>query len=171
MPTYGKISFFIASPTTFPKIPRIVSADGPPAFFINFLKRTAATRKRGTTASLASVHWLGDVQRDGHVTQEEPFSATFKLNKETRNTLRYAEEAEEQRPIVGTVYVEVRATEALNLAGAAEAAGFQTVVIDLDPQASAKSWHDQRNGGAPVVVSAHASLFELPQEEEQEADS
>ena len=50
-----------------------------------------------------------------------------------------------------------KTTLALNLAGAAEAAGFQTVVIDLDPQASAKSWHDQRNGGAPVVVSAHAS--------------
>ena len=43
----------------------------------------------------ASVHWLGDVQRGGAVTKEEPFSATFKLNKETKNTIRYAEEAEE----------------------------------------------------------------------------
>ena len=34
------------------------------------------------------------------MTKEEPFSATFKLNKDTRNTIRYAEEAEERRPIV-----------------------------------------------------------------------
>ena len=33
-----------------------------------------------------------------------PFSATFKLDKETKNTIRYAEEAEERHPIVGTVY-------------------------------------------------------------------
>ena len=31
------------------------------------------------------------------MTKEEPFSATFKLNKETKNTIRYAEEAEERR--------------------------------------------------------------------------
>ncbi len=36
----------------------------------------------------------------------EPFSATFKLDKETRNTVRYAEEAEGRRPVVGTVYVD-----------------------------------------------------------------
>ena len=47
--------------------------------------------------------WLGDVQRDGNVTKEEPLSATFKLNKETRNTIHYAEE---RRPIVGMVYVD-----------------------------------------------------------------
>ncbi len=35
----------------------------------------------------------------------EPFSATFKLDKETKNTVRYAEEAE-RRPVVGTVYVD-----------------------------------------------------------------
>ena len=34
------------------------------------------------------------------MTKEEPFSATFKLNKETKNTIRYAEEAEERRPRV-----------------------------------------------------------------------
>ena len=39
------------------------------------------------------------------MTKEEPFSATFKLNKETKNTIRYEEEAEE-RPIVGMVYVD-----------------------------------------------------------------
>ena len=36
----------------------------------------------------------------------EPFSATFKLDKETKNTVRYAEEAEGRRPVVGTVYVD-----------------------------------------------------------------
>ncbi len=36
----------------------------------------------------------------------EPFSGTFKLDKETKNTLRYAEEAEGRRPVVGTVYVD-----------------------------------------------------------------
>ena len=40
------------------------------------------------------------------MSKEEPFSATFKLNKETKNTIRYAEEAEERRPIVGLVYVD-----------------------------------------------------------------
>ena len=41
--TYWKISFFIASLTKFTKISRMASADGPPAFFMSFLKRTAAT--------------------------------------------------------------------------------------------------------------------------------
>ena len=40
------------------------------------------------------------------MTKEQPFSATFKQEKETKNTIRYAEEAEERRPIVGTVYVD-----------------------------------------------------------------
>ena len=35
----------------------------------------------------------------------ELISATFKLDKETKNTVRYAEEAENRRPVVGTVYV------------------------------------------------------------------
>ncbi len=36
----------------------------------------------------------------------ELISATFKLDKETKNTVRYAEEAENRRPVVGTVYVD-----------------------------------------------------------------
>ncbi len=36
----------------------------------------------------------------------EAFSGTFKFDKETRNTVRYAEEAEGRRPVVGTVYVD-----------------------------------------------------------------
>ena len=50
-----------------------------------------------------------------------------------------------------------KTTLALNLAGAAEDAGFPAVIIDLDPQASAKGWHDHRTQEAPVVISAHAS--------------
>ena len=40
------------------------------------------------------------------MTKEQPFSETFKLDKETKNTVRYAEEAEGRRPVVGTVYVD-----------------------------------------------------------------
>jgi len=40
------------------------------------------------------------------MTKEQPFSSTFKLDKETKNTVRYAEEAEGRRPVVGTVYVD-----------------------------------------------------------------
>ena len=40
------------------------------------------------------------------MTKDQPFSATFKLDKETKNTVRYAEEAEDRRPVVGTVYVD-----------------------------------------------------------------
>ena len=40
------------------------------------------------------------------MTKEQPFSGTLKLDKETKNTVRYAEEAEERRPVVGTLYVD-----------------------------------------------------------------
>ena len=40
------------------------------------------------------------------MTKEQPFSETFKLDKETKNTVRYAEEAEGRRPVVCTVYVD-----------------------------------------------------------------
>jgi len=50
-----------------------------------------------------------------------------------------------------------KTTLALNLAGAAEAFGHRCVVIDLDPQASAKGWHDHRQKESPVVISAQAS--------------
>jgi hypothetical protein len=38
--------------------------------------------------------------------KDQPFSATFKLDKETKNTVRYAEEAEGRRPVVGMAYVD-----------------------------------------------------------------
>ena len=46
------------------------------------------------------------VSEKEHMTKEKPFSATFKLEKETKNTVRYAEEAEGRRPVVGTVYID-----------------------------------------------------------------
>lgn len=50
-----------------------------------------------------------------------------------------------------------KTTLAVNLAVAAERGDVPTVIIDLDPQASAKTWHDLRGKDAPVVVSAQAS--------------
>lgn len=50
-----------------------------------------------------------------------------------------------------------KSTLALHLAVAAENAGKPTVVIDLDPQASATSWKDLRKERAPDVISAQAS--------------
>jgi hypothetical protein len=40
------------------------------------------------------------------MTKEQPFLATFKLEKETKNKVRYAEEAEDRQPVVGTVYID-----------------------------------------------------------------
>jgi chromosome partitioning protein len=53
-----------------------------------------------------------------------------------------------------------KTTLALNLAGTAEELGWRTVVIDLDPQASAKGWHDHRKQETPVVISAQASRLD-----------
>lgn len=54
-----------------------------------------------------------------------------------------------------------KTTLALHLGVAAEAAGHTTAIIDLDPQASALTWKDNRENDTPVVVSAQASR--LPQ--------
>lgn len=53
-----------------------------------------------------------------------------------------------------------KTTLALNLAVAAESSGLSTVIIDLDPQASAKEWAKSRDADAPVVISAHASQID-----------
>ena len=50
-----------------------------------------------------------------------------------------------------------KTTLAVNLSVAAERAGHSTILIDLDPQASAAKWNDNREGDAPVVVAAPAS--------------
>jgi chromosome partitioning protein len=53
-----------------------------------------------------------------------------------------------------------KTTIAINLAGAAEAEGLPTAIIDLDPQASAKAWHDRRQKESPVVISAQAARLQ-----------
>jgi chromosome partitioning protein len=53
-----------------------------------------------------------------------------------------------------------KTTVALNLASAVEAAGEVAVVVDLDPQASAKGWHDHRQTDTPVVISAQAARLQ-----------
>jgi len=50
-----------------------------------------------------------------------------------------------------------KTTIALNLAVAAAVFGHKSVVIDIDPQASAKGWSDHRQAETPVVISAQAS--------------
>ena len=50
-----------------------------------------------------------------------------------------------------------KTTLAVNLSVAAERAGHSTVLVDLDPQASAAKWNDNREGDAPVVVASPAS--------------
>jgi chromosome partitioning protein len=54
-----------------------------------------------------------------------------------------------------------KTTLAVNLAVAAELQDVPTVLIDLDPQSSAKTWHDLRaSKEAPFVVSSQASRLE-----------
>lgn len=50
-----------------------------------------------------------------------------------------------------------KTTLAINLAVASELAGKPAVIIDIDPQASAKSWHDNRQEKSPAVISAQAT--------------
>jgi len=50
-----------------------------------------------------------------------------------------------------------KTTLAINLAGAAVEQGLSVIIIDLDPQTSAKKWHDDReHKETPAVISAHA---------------
>ena len=58
-----------------------------------------------------------------------------------------------------------KTTLALHLAVASQAAGRDTAIIDLDPQASAAKWSDRRANEVPVVISAHAAR--LPNEIER----
>ncbi|MCE2403267.1 AAA family ATPase [Candidatus Poribacteria bacterium] len=62
-----------------------------------------------------------------------------------------------------------KTTLAVHLGVAAEAAGHTTAIIDLDPQASALTWKDNRKHDTPAVVSAQASR--LPQLLKTAADS
>lgn len=50
-----------------------------------------------------------------------------------------------------------KTTITLHLAAASVKAGYNTAIIDLDPQASSTKWSDRRAVELPVVLSAHAS--------------
>lgn len=61
-----------------------------------------------------------------------------------------------------------KTTLAVHLSVAATLAGHTTVLIDLDPQASACKWSDIRQEDAPTVISAHeARLPEVLHKAEQ----
>lgn len=62
-----------------------------------------------------------------------------------------------------------KTTLSIHLAVAAALAGHTTLLIDLDPQASASKWSDIRQDASPVVISAHASRLRpvLEKAEEQ----
>src|SRR4051794_12854177 len=49
-----------------------------------------------------------------------------------------------------------KTTIATNLAVLSEHAGYPTVLLDLDPQATAAKWGDKRQGNPPDVVAAQA---------------
>src|SRR3954471_9078149 len=53
-----------------------------------------------------------------------------------------------------------KTTIATNLAVLAEKAGYPTVLLDLDPQATAAKWGDKREGAPPDVVAAQAGRLE-----------
>ena len=50
-----------------------------------------------------------------------------------------------------------KTTLAVNLSVAAERAGHSTILVDLDPQASAAKWKDGRESETPVVVATPAA--------------
>lgn len=52
-----------------------------------------------------------------------------------------------------------KTTLSLNLAVASEQAGQTTLIIDLDPQASAYKWADRRQQETPVIISTHATVL------------
>ncbi len=62
-----------------------------------------------------------------------------------------------------------KTTLALALAVAAEQAGRRTVVIDLDPQATACNWADRRDADTPIVVDAQPTRLPRALEKAMEA--
>jgi chromosome partitioning protein len=62
-----------------------------------------------------------------------------------------------------------KTTLALSLAVAAEMAGATSVIIDLDPQATACKWGDRRQADTPVIVDAQPARLQNALEKAQEA--
>jgi chromosome partitioning protein len=54
-----------------------------------------------------------------------------------------------------------KTTTAVHLATAATLAGYDAVVIDLDPQGSAATWGDDRGEAAPEVISGQATRLNV----------
>lgn len=54
-----------------------------------------------------------------------------------------------------------KTTTAVHLATAATLAGYDAVIIDLDPQGSAATWGDDRGDNAPEVISGQASRLNV----------
>jgi chromosome partitioning protein len=54
-----------------------------------------------------------------------------------------------------------KTTTAVHLATAATLAGYDAVVIDLDPQGSAATWGDDRGDKAPEVISGQATRLNV----------
>lgn len=54
-----------------------------------------------------------------------------------------------------------KTTTAVHLATAATLAGYDAVVIDLDPQGSAATWGDDRGDNAPEVISGQATRLNV----------
>ena len=54
-----------------------------------------------------------------------------------------------------------KTTLAINLSVAAETGGWRTAILDLDPQASAAGWGDQRERDALALVPLHPGILDL----------
>lgn len=62
-----------------------------------------------------------------------------------------------------------KTTLALSLAVTAEADGKSTLIIDLDPQASACKWGDRRAGEGPTIIDAQPSRLSQALEKAEQA--
>lgn len=62
-----------------------------------------------------------------------------------------------------------KTTVALHLAVAAQAAGYEAVIVDLDPQGTAEAWGGWRNEAPPLVISAKAGNLTRTLERAREA--
>jgi len=62
-----------------------------------------------------------------------------------------------------------KTTLAINLAGAATAAGYVSLIVDTDPQATASTWASWRGGAEPDVIDCAAHAL-LPKKLQQAAE-